>query len=255
MTARPGPPLGNVLGKWRRPFALLLRSYARKGAFLPEGCSRREAPGGPDVDAAESPPVSWTRGAEGGSVEGPMGLPCVKSGRFARMGGAVAPLPVINGLFAQPDTGIGALAVTKGLFHGRGAETQPKCGKRPFRTLGYRNRDPCCDERPLRTDRLYFGSATCDERPLVASERRPRPRRNGSREPISTKCRHSLPRPPEHERHPLSRVSVSPPGCSPQKHSAGTEGPVRQTLRRSEANGPFHVSRTFLRGTPRRASG
>ena len=183
-----------------------------------------------------------------------MELPCVKSGSFARMGGAVAPLPVINGLFARLDTGIGVLAVTKGLFHGRGAETQPKCDKRPFRTFGYRNRDPCCDEWPLRTDGLYLGSATCDERPLVASECRPRPWRNGSREPISTKCRHFLPRPPEHERHPLRRVAVSPLGCSAQKHSAGTEGPVRQTLRRSEANGPFHVSRTFLRGTPRRAS-
>ena len=45
-----------------------------------------------------------------------MGLPCVKSGRFARIDGAVAPLNATSGRFARLDTEIGTLTVMNGPF-------------------------------------------------------------------------------------------------------------------------------------------
>ena len=188
MTARPGLSLGNVLGKRRRPFAPLPRSAWREGAFMPSACSREGSPGRACCQHCRAASHSRTRGTGGGSVKGPMGLPCVKNGRFAHL-----------------NTEIGALAVISG--------------------------------------RLLQASAGHDQDAMEVA---------GPSQPSADIISRDL------QSESVTRPAESPSarrGRSPQKHSAGTEGPVRQTLRRSEANGPFRVPRTFLRGTPRRASG
>ena len=144
-----------------------------------------------------------------------MGLPCVKSGRFARIDGAVAPLNATSGRFARLDTEIGTLTVMNGRL------SQSEYVVRPLDAI-----DGCLSQ---------WASAISN--------------------PGKAGC---------------AMMRADTAGVSARKHPSGSHretggafppqtfrrhgGTVRPTLRRSEANGPFRVQRTFLSGNPRGAT-